>query len=137
MKERWLLVEQIASHLGGCPDNLTKWVECKKMPAGKAGRLWKFLTSKLDQWVNMAAYGWYQLGDAGTAIAIRHDFYEVDYLPENDRVRYTIHPDARKEILKRLLQLNHKLYAKEEAKGLHKKKAGKKTKRNDSQQTFL
>ncbi|HWQ93503.1 MAG TPA: hypothetical protein VN673_17690 [Clostridia bacterium] len=41
-------------------------------------------------------------------------------LPENDRVRYTIHSDARKEILKRLLKLNHKLYAEEEAKGLHK-----------------
>ena len=28
---------------------------------------------------------------------------KVDYLPENDRVRYTISPDARKEILKLLL----------------------------------
>jgi hypothetical protein len=39
---------------------------------------------------------------------LRHDFYEVEYLPENDRVRYTVHPDARKELLKRLLQMNHK-----------------------------
>jgi hypothetical protein len=52
----------------------------------------------------------------------------VDYLPENDRTRHTIHPESRKEILKRLLQLNHKLYAEEEAQGLHKKKPGKKTK---------
>jgi hypothetical protein len=43
----------------------------------------------------------------------------------NDRLRYTIHPDARKELLKRLLLLNHKLYAEEEAKGLHKTKPGK------------
>ena len=57
---------------------------------------------------------------------LRHAIYEVDYLPENDRVRYTIHPDARKELLKRLLQLNHKLYAEEEAKGLHKRKPEKK-----------
>ena len=82
----------------------------------------------MDQAV-LAAYGWHQPSDAGPALALRHDFYEVDYLPENDRVRYTIHPDARKEILKRLLQLNHKLYAEEEAKGLHKpKKKGKKSK---------
>ena len=81
---------------------------------------------QMDQAV-LAAYGWHQPSDAGPALALRHDFYEVDYLPENDRVRYTIHPDSRKEILKRLLQLNHKLYAEEEAKGLHKKKAGKKT----------
>ncbi|MEX2591135.1 MAG: type IIL restriction-modification enzyme MmeI, partial [Anditalea sp.] len=63
----------------------------------------------------LEAYGW-------TDIQLRHDFYEVDYLPENDRVRYTIHPDARKQILKRLLELNH-LYFEEEAKqGLHKQK---------------
>ena len=82
---------------------------------------------QMDQAV-LAAYGWHQPSDAGPALALHHDFYEVDYLPENDRVRYTIHPDARKEILKRLLQLNHKLYAEEEAKGLHMKKAGKKAK---------
>lgn len=85
---------------------------------------------QMDQAV-LAAYGWHQPSAAGPAIALRHDFYEVDYLPENDRVRYTIHPDARKEILKRLLQLNHKRYAEEEAKGLHKKKVGKKAKTED------
>ena len=63
-------------------------------------------------------------------VAIPHSIQHFygNNLPENDRVRYTIHPDARKEILKRLLQLNHHLYAEEEAKGLHKKKAGKKSK---------
>lgn len=79
---------------------------------------------QMDQAV-LAAYGWHQPSDAGPAIDLRHDFYEVDYLPENDRVRYTIHPDARKEILKRLLQLNHQLYAEEEGRGLHKKKGNK------------
>jgi len=74
---------------------------------------------RMDQAV-LAAYGWQQPSDAGPAIELRHAFYEVDYLPENDRIRYTIHPDARKEVLKRLLQLNHRLYAEEEAKGLHK-----------------
>lgn len=54
-------------------------------------------------------------------IDLRHDFYEVDYLPENDRVRYTIHPDARREILKRLLLLNHERYEEEIKQGLHKK----------------
>jgi type I restriction-modification system DNA methylase subunit len=54
-----------------------------------------------------------------------HDFYEVDYLPENDRVRYTIHPAARKEVLKRLLELNHKIHEEEKAAGLWDKKSGK------------
>src|SRR5690606_5680857 len=55
-------------------------------------------------------------------IQLRNDFYEVDYLPENDRVRYTIHPDARKEVLKRLLLLNHERFEEEATKGLHKRK---------------
>ena len=40
-------------------------------------------------------------------IALANDFYKVDYLPENDRVRYTISTDARKEVLKRLLCAGH------------------------------
>jgi len=61
------------------------------------------------------AYGW-------NDIELKHDFYEVDYLPENDRVRFTIHPDARKEVLKRLLELNHKIHEEEKASGLLDKK---------------
>jgi hypothetical protein len=53
-------------------------------------------------------------------ILLRHNFYEVDYLPENDRIRYTIHPDARKEVLKRLLELNHQYFEEEAKQGLHK-----------------
>ena len=63
----------------------------------------------------LEVYGW-------SDINLRHDFYEVDYLPENDRIRYTIHPDVRREILKRLLELNHKIHAQEVDQGLWKKK---------------
>ncbi len=66
----------------------------------------------------LAAYGWRD-------IALKHDFYEVDYLPENDRVRFTIHSDARKEVLKRLLELNHKIHEEEVKAGLWEKKGGK------------
>ena len=65
-------------------------------------------------------------------MALDHDFYEVDYLPENDRVRYTISPEARKEILKRLLELNHEIHEQEEKDGLLvKTKKGSKTKRKN------
>jgi hypothetical protein len=60
------------------------------------------------------------------AIALCHDFYEVDYLSENDLFRSNIDPGARKEVLKRLLQLNHERYAEEVAAGLHDKKTAKK-----------
>jgi methylase of polypeptide subunit release factors len=46
------------------------------------------------------AYGWQNL-------PLDHDFHEVDTLPENDRVRSTISSAARKEVLRRLLALNH------------------------------
>ncbi|KAF3462127.1 Eco57I restriction-modification methylase domain-containing protein [Ralstonia pseudosolanacearum] len=53
------------------------------------------------------AYGW-------TDLDLDHGFVEVETLPANDRVRYTIGPAARKEVLKRLLTLNHQR-AKDEA----------------------
>lgn len=72
----------------------------------------------------LAAYGWHEDSERwGKAIRLRHDFYEVDYLPENDNIRYTIHPDARREVLKRLLLLNHERYAAEVREGLHGKDA--------------
>lgn len=68
------------------------------------------------------AYGWADLN-------LGHDFVEVETLPENDRVRFTISPAARKEVLKRLLALNHDR-AKQEAekappKGKTKRNVGK------------
>ncbi len=63
------------------------------------------LHKEMDE-VVLKAYGW-------TDIDLAHDFYEVEYLPENDRIRYTISPAARREILKRLLELNHKIHAEE------------------------
>ena len=86
----------------------------------------RYLHMQMDQ-THFAAYGWHQTSAAGPALALRHGLYEADYLPEKDRARHTIHPAARKEILKRPLQPNHQIYAEEESKGLLKKKAGKKT----------
>lgn len=80
------------------------------------------LHKQMDEAV-LEAYGWHIDNEKwGKAIDLSHDFYEVDYLPENDRVRYTIHPEARKEVLKRLLLLNHERYEEEIMEGLHKKK---------------
>jgi hypothetical protein len=76
------------------------------------------LHRQMDEAV-LEAYGW-------SDIQLRHDFYEVEFLPENDRVRYTIHPDARKEVLKRLLELNHTIYEEEIKQGLHKEEDVKK-----------
>lgn len=58
------------------------------------------------------AYGWddFDLG---------HGFHEVSYLPESDRVRFTISETARVEVLRRLSELNRQRYEGEVAQGLH------------------
>jgi hypothetical protein len=75
----------------------------------------------------LEVYGWgtepVEVPNNGAGgVELLHNFYEVDYLPENDRIRYTIHPNARKEILKRLLALNHQIFEEEALQGLHKEK---------------
>ena len=48
MKERGLSVDEIAAHLGVKPDTIYNWMERKKLPAHKMGRLWKFMPSGVD-----------------------------------------------------------------------------------------
>jgi len=57
MQERWLSVGEIATHLGVNPDTIYKWVERKKLPAHKLGRLWKFLASEVDAWIKAGKAG--------------------------------------------------------------------------------
>lgn len=66
------------------------------------------LHRELDEAV-LAAYGW------TGQVALGHDFHEVETLPEDDRLRFTISPAARKELLRRLLALNHERAAQEAA----------------------
>ncbi|HEY7328023.1 MAG TPA: hypothetical protein VH592_10305 [Gemmataceae bacterium] len=57
-----------------------------------------------------AAYGW-------TDLDLGHGFRET-----KQGVRYTISESARREVLARLLKLNHERYAEEVKQGLHEKK---------------
>lgn len=52
------------------------------------------------------AYGWNDLD-------LQHDFHEVSYLPENDRIRYTISEFARLSVLRRLSILNRQCHEEE------------------------
>lgn len=51
MAEPWLSADDIASHLGITKDTVYAWITDKRMPAHKVGRLWKFQTSEVDEWV--------------------------------------------------------------------------------------
>lgn len=127
-------LESLIKHLAKTPSTISIEEAVKGIEKLRA------LHVEMDETV-LEAYGWAFDTAQSPAIKLRHDFYEVDYLPENDRTRFTIHPDARKEVLKRLLELNHKIHEEEVAAGLwDKKKAGGKKKggkSTDDNQTEL
>ena len=51
MDDRWLSVDEICTHLGISRDTVYKWIDKKKMPAHRAGRLWKFKRDDVDEWM--------------------------------------------------------------------------------------
>ena len=55
--ERWLSVEEIGAHLGVSKETIYRWLEKKKMPAHRVGRLWKFKASEVDGWIKNGGAG--------------------------------------------------------------------------------
>jgi excisionase family DNA binding protein len=51
MEDRWLSVEEISSYLGIKRDTVYRWINEKRMPAHRMGRLWKFKKDEVDRWV--------------------------------------------------------------------------------------
>ncbi len=51
MSFRWLSVEEIAEYLGVSKDTVYSWISKRNMPAHRIGRLWKFKTDEVDEWV--------------------------------------------------------------------------------------
>lgn len=104
MLQLWLGLTDIYNlfHSRGLSPELVARVSKKPADVARAGfdglLELRRLHAALDNAVR-DAYGWADLN-------LSHDFVEVETLPENDRVRYTISPAARKEVLKRLLALN-------------------------------
>jgi len=90
----------------------------KEAKCSEAGAAWavekivalRDLHREIDEAVR-DAYGWSDL-------PLQHGFHELEFLPENDRVRYTVSNAARREILRSLLELNHARHAEEVAAGL-------------------
>ncbi len=51
MSDRWMSVDEIASYLGVSKDTIYGWIAKREMPAHKVGRLWKFKSDEVDDWV--------------------------------------------------------------------------------------
>ncbi len=106
MKSLWLGLTDIYNlfHTRDLTPTEVARVSKKPLPEAEAGYQGILELRRLHRELDLAirdAYGW-------TDLDLGHDFIEVETLPENDRVRYTISPAARKEVLKRLLAENHR-----------------------------
>ncbi len=133
MKSLWLGLTDIYNlfHTRDLTPAEVARVSKKPLPEAEAGYQGILELRRLHRELDLAvrdAYGW-------TDLDLGHDFVEVETLPENDRVRYTISPAARKEVLKRLLAENHRRAALQtlaaEATNPAKKKRGKKSANNE------
>jgi len=51
LDNRWLSVDEVSQYLGVKRDTIYKWLENKRMPAHKVGRLWKFQRIEIDAWI--------------------------------------------------------------------------------------
>jgi excisionase family DNA binding protein len=51
MDDKWLSVDEIAAYLGVKRDTIYKWISRKQLPGHKAGRLWKFRKTEVDNWI--------------------------------------------------------------------------------------
>lgn len=51
-EERWVGVEDVATHLGVAKDSIYRWIEERGLPAHRVGRLLRFKLSEIDEWVH-------------------------------------------------------------------------------------
>jgi excisionase family DNA binding protein len=49
--EKWSSMDIITDYLGVSRETGLQWIANRNMPAHKAGRLWKFKISEVDEWI--------------------------------------------------------------------------------------
>jgi excisionase family DNA binding protein len=65
--EPWVSVDGVARHLGVAKDSVYRWIEARRLPAHKLGRLWKFKLSEVDEWVRAGGVEGHVGGDEAGA----------------------------------------------------------------------
>lgn len=50
-EERWIGVDAVATHLSVAKDSVYRWIEERGLPAYRAGRLYRFKLSEIDDWM--------------------------------------------------------------------------------------
>jgi excisionase family DNA binding protein len=62
--ERWVGVDEVATHLHVAKDSVYRWIESRGLPAHRVGRLLRFKLSDVDAWVQAGG------GRAGSRIEL-------------------------------------------------------------------
>ena len=57
MTEPWVSVEDVAKHLGLVKESVYRWIDTKRLPAQKLGKLWKLKLSEVDSSVRTGGAG--------------------------------------------------------------------------------
>lgn len=50
-ESKWLTLVEICEYLKVSRETVLNWISKKNMPAHKAGRLWRFDASEVDEWI--------------------------------------------------------------------------------------
>ena len=48
---RWISLQEACDYLGVKRHTVMRWIEQRGMPASKVGKLWRFKTAEIDEWV--------------------------------------------------------------------------------------
>ncbi len=105
MRQLWLGLTDIYNlfHTRALTPVVVAKVSKKSLEEAEAGYQGILEIRRLHRELDIAIRDVYRWSD----LDFGHDFHEIETLPENDCVRYTVSPAARKEVLRRLLALNH------------------------------
>lgn len=49
--ELWISLQEVCDYLGVKRHTIMRWIEQRNMPASKVGKLWRFKTAEVDEWV--------------------------------------------------------------------------------------
>jgi len=47
----------VSHHLGVARDTVYRWIDSRRLPAHRIGRLWKFKLTEIDEWVRAGGAG--------------------------------------------------------------------------------
>ncbi len=52
---RWISLQEVCDYIGVKRHTVMRWIEQRGMPASKVGKIWRFKTADIDEWIKRAA----------------------------------------------------------------------------------